>query len=231
MEALAPFLHLDADPYPVISDGRVKWIVDAYTTTDRYPYGETGDNSQLTDGSGLDHDFNYVRNSVKAVVDAYDGTVDLYVMPVDDPIVEAYRDAFPGLFTDFDDMPDDLKDHLRYPEDLFRVQTNMWARYHVQDPADFYSGNDYWDVARDPGTAGAGAGTQVTNEQGQTVETRDARIDPYYLFTQLPGDEEPGFILLRPFVPTSRAATTASCSPRSWWAAAIGSATGSSRST
>jgi len=203
VSALAPFLHYDADPYPVISDGRIQWVIDAFTTTNRYPYGETGDTTQLADGSGLDHTFNYVRNSVKAVVDAYDGTVDFYVMPVDDPIIEAYRDAFPDLFSDFEDMPEDLQAHLRYPEDLFRVQTNMWARYHVEDPGSFYEGNDYWDVARDPGTAGAGEGTEVTNSQGETVSTRDARIDPYYLFTQLPGSDEPEFILLRPFVPTS----------------------------
>ncbi len=204
VSALAPFLHYDADPYPVISDGRIKWIVDAYTTTNRYPYGETAETGVLADGSGLDHDFNYVRNSVKAVVDAYDGTVDFYVMPIDDPIIEAYRDAFPDLFTDFEEMPDDLKDHLRYPEDLFRVQTTMWSRYHVTDPGSFYEGNDYWDVARDPGTAGAGEGTSVTNAAGDTVATRDARIDPYYLFTELPGADEPEFILMRPFVPTSR---------------------------
>jgi len=203
VSALAPFLHYDADPYPVISDGRIQWIIDAYTTTSRYPYGETGDTNQLSEGSGLAHSFNYVRNSVKAVVDAYDGTVDFYVMPVDDPIIEAYRDAFPSLFSDYEDMPEDLKDHLRYPEDLFRVQTNMWARYHVEEPGSFYEGNDYWDVARDPGTAGASGGTNVTNSQGETVSTRDARIDPYYLFTQLPGSDAPEFILLRPFVPTS----------------------------
>lgn len=201
---IAPFLHLDADPYPVISDGRIKWIVDAYTTTDRYPYGQRADTTQLEAGSGLDHTFNYVRNSVKVVVDAYDGRADFYVMPVDDPIVEAYRKAFPELFTDFEEMPDDLKDHLRYPEDLFRVQTNMWARYHVGNPASFYEGNDYWDVARDPGTAGAAAGTQTTDETGAVVATRDARIDPYYLMTKLPGAEEPEFLLMRPYVPTSQ---------------------------
>ena len=174
VSALAPFLHYDADPYPVISDGRVQWIIDAYTTTSRYPYGETAETGNLTEGSGLDHGFNYVRNSVKAVVDAYDGTVDFYIMPVDDPIIEAYRDAFPSLFKDFEDMPEDLQEHLRYPEDLFRVQTNMWARYHVEEPGSFYEGNDYWDVARDPGTAGAGEGTSVTNAEGETVSTRDA---------------------------------------------------------
>ena len=199
-EALAPFLHYDTDPYPVISDGRIKWILDAYTTTDRYPYGERADTTQLNSDSGLDHRFNYVRNSVKVVIDAYDGRADFYVMPIDDPIIEAYRGAFPELFTDFAEMPNDLKDHLRYPEDLFRVQTNMWSRYHV-DAAGFYEGNDYWDVARDPGTAGASEGTQTTDEQGNVVATRDARIDPYYLLTQLPGSEEPEFILLRPFVP------------------------------
>jgi uncharacterized membrane protein (UPF0182 family) len=202
--ALAPFLSYDADPYPVISDGRIKWILDAYTTTDRYPYGEHADTTQLAAGSGLDHGFNYVRNSVKVVIDAYDGRADFYVMPVDDPIVEAYRSAFPELFTDFEEMPADLQAHLRYPEDLFRVQTNMWARYHVDTPDSFYEGNDYWDVARDPGTAGAGEGTQTTDAQGNVIATRDARIDPYYLFTELPGSDEPEFILMRPYVPTTK---------------------------
>jgi uncharacterized membrane protein (UPF0182 family) len=203
-ETLAPFLHFDADPYPVILDGRVQWILDAYTTTNRYPYAQRADTEQLGDDSGLKHGFNYVRNSVKAVVDAYDGTVDFYVMEVDDPIIDAYRDAFPSMFSDFDDMPDGLKEHLRYPEDMFRVQTNMWGDYHIEDPTQFYGGNDQWDVARDPGTAGAAAGTQTTNAQGATVSTRNARIDPYYLFTQLPESDAPEFVLLRPFVPVSR---------------------------
>jgi uncharacterized membrane protein (UPF0182 family) len=201
---LAPFLHYDADPYPVISEGRIKWILDAYTTTDRYPYAERADTTQLAAGSGLDRGFNYVRNSVKAVVDAYDGRVDFYVMPVDDPIIDAYRSAFPELFTDFAQMPLDLKNHLRYPEDMFRVQTNMWSRYHVDDADSFYTGNDYWDVARDPGTAGAGQGTETTDQQGNVIARRDARIDPYYLFTQLPGADDPEFLLMRPYVPTSK---------------------------
>ena len=205
VEQLAPFLHYDADPYPVIIEGRVQWVLDAYTTTSMYPYGQTADISQLTEGSGLDHRFNYIRNSVKAVVDAYDGTVDFYVMPTPDPIIEAYREAFPSLFSDFEDMPETLQEHLRYPEDMFRVQTNMWANYHVKDPDSFYSGNDAWDVASDPGTAGAQAATQTRDAQGNPVgPARNARIDPYYLFTQLPGADEPEFILLRPFVPTSR---------------------------
>jgi uncharacterized membrane protein (UPF0182 family) len=205
VESLAPFLDYDADPYPVIVDGRVQWVLDAYTTTSMYPYGQTADVSQLTPGSGLDHRFNYVRNSVKAVVDAYDGTVEFYVMPGGDPIIEAYRDAFPSLFSDFADMPTTLQEHLRYPEDMFRVQTNMWANYHVEDPDSFYSGDDSWDVASDPGTAGTRATTATTDSQGNVVGTpRSARIDPYYLFTQLPGADAPEFILLRPFVPRSR---------------------------
>ncbi len=204
VSALAPFLHYDTDPYPVISDGRIKWIIDAYTTTDRYPYAERADTTQVDPSGGLSHGFNYVRNSVKAVVDAYDGRVDFYVMPVEDPIIDAYRKAFPELFTDFAEMPGDLKDHLRYPEDLFRVQTNMWSRYHITDSSSFYTGNDFWDVARDPGTAGASAATQTTDQQGNVIATRDARIDPYYLFTQLPGASKPAFILMRPYVPTSK---------------------------
>jgi uncharacterized membrane protein (UPF0182 family) len=203
-QTLAPFLDYDTDPYPVISEGRIKWILDAYTTTDRYPYGERADTTQVGSGSGLDHGFNYVRNSVKVVIDAYDGRADFYVMPIDDPIIDAYRSAFPELFTDFAEMPADLKDHLRYPEDLFRVQTNMWGRYHVDAPDSFYEGNDYWDVARDPGTTGAGEATQTTDDQGNVIATRDARIDPYYLFTKLPGADQPEFLLMRPFVPTSQ---------------------------
>jgi uncharacterized membrane protein (UPF0182 family) len=203
VETLAPFLDYDADPYPVIVDGDLMWVLDAYTTTGMYPYGQTADTSQLTDGSGIDHNFNYIRNSVKAVVDAYDGSVDFYVMQ-DEPIIEAYRDAFPSLFSDFEDMPDTLKEHLRYPEDMFRVQTNMWANYHVEDPESFYSGNDRWDVASDPGTVGSSGVTQSTDSAGNPVgPARAARIDPYYLFTQLPGSDEPEFILIRPFVPTS----------------------------
>src|SRR5690606_32420607 len=122
----------------------------------------------------------------------------------DEPIIRAYRKAFPSLFSDFEDMPDTLKEHLRYPEDLFRVQTNMWANYHVSDPESFYSGNDRWDVASDPGTVGARGVTQSTDAQGNPVgPARSARIDPYYLFTQLPGQDEPEFVLVRPFVPTS----------------------------
>jgi uncharacterized membrane protein (UPF0182 family) len=199
---LAPFLEFDHDPYPVVIDGGVKWIIDAYTTTDRFPYGQIADNRGLPAGSGLDGRFNYVRNSIKTVVDAYDGTVTYYVIDDEDPIIRAWRSAFPDLFVDIDEMPEDLFAHLRYPEDLFRVQTNMWARYHVNDPQTFYNNNDAWNVALDPGTAGAGPATQTTNAAGEPIgPSVGARVDPYYLLTQLPGEDEAEFVMLRSFVP------------------------------
>ena len=203
VETLAPFLEFDADPYPVIDgDGEIVWIVDAYTTSDRYPYAQRADNSGLPSGTGLDGRFNYVRNSVKVVVDAYDGTADFYVIDPDDPVIQAWRSAFPELFTDFEEMPDDLVDNLRYPEDLFRVQTNMWGDYHVTNASTFYNNNDAWNVALDPGTAGAGPATQTTNAAGQPVGPAvGARIDPYYLLTQLPGEDNAEFVMLRTFVP------------------------------
>jgi uncharacterized membrane protein (UPF0182 family) len=209
VQTLAPFLHADTDPYPVVLDGKVTWVVDLYTTTSRYPYAQEADTDQLRPGSGLDHDFNYVRNSVKATVDAYDGTVTFYEMPGDDPILDAYRKAFPDLFTDYDKMPDGLVDHLRYPEDLFRVQTAAYARYHLTDPDDFYNQDDTWRVARDPGTAGADPTTAVTNEAGQaTGEITAPRIAPYYQVLQLPDADgnvssEAEMVLMRPFVPYS----------------------------
>ncbi len=202
VEALAPFLEFDGDPYPVVTDGGVQWIIDGYTTTDRYPYAQRADNDGLPGSSGLDIGFNYVRNSVKAVVDAYEGTVKLYVVAPDDPLINAWRSAFPDLFADFDELPEELASHIRYPEDLFRVQTNMWARYHVGDPQTFYNNNDAWNVALDPGTSGAGPATQTTNAAGQPVgPSVGARVDPYYLLTQLPGENETEFVILRSFVP------------------------------
>ncbi len=211
VRALAPFLDADADPYPVVVGGRVTWMVDLYTTTSHYPYAQQADTDQLTAGSGLNHDLNYVRNSVKAAVDAYDGTVTLYVIDDDDPIIAAYQDAFPDLFTPGDDMPDNLREHVRYPEDLFRIQTAAYGRYHLDDPDAFFTQEDAWRVARDPGTAGADPTTQVTDEAGQaTGEQRAARISPYYQLLQLPEGEGGGgispeaeMVMMRPFVPFS----------------------------
>jgi uncharacterized protein len=203
VEALAPFLSFDADPYAVVVDGRVKWVIDAYTTTKNYPNAQRADHNSLTPGSGLDKDFNYVRNSVKAVVDAYDGTTTFYVVDTKDPMLRAYRKAFPKLFTDEAKIPSELRAHFRYPEDLFRIQTNMWGRYHIDSPDDFYNHLDEWNVAQDPGAQGIGD-TQPLDASGRPIgPPREARIPPYYLLMRLPGDDRESFLLFRPFVPVS----------------------------
>jgi len=211
VETVAPFLDFDADPYPVVADGNIQYILDGYTTTAQYPYGQIAEIADLSEGSGLNHSFNYVRNSVKAVVDGYDGSVTLYVLPDDmlpeggDPIIEAYRQAFPDLFEDFEDMPEDLQSHIRYPDDIFRVQTNMWGRYHIGDANDFYEQTGGWAVAQSPGSEASTTpqATQATDTAGQVIEVSERRIDPYYQLMRLPGEEEESFLSLRPFVPQS----------------------------
>ncbi len=202
---LAPFLAFDHDPYLVAIGGHLEYVIDAYTTTSRYPNAQRADTSSVSDGSGLrGRSFNYVRNSVKAVVDAYDGSVRFYVIDDKDPIIRSYRKAFPRLFTSGDKVPTELRAHFRYPEDLFATQTGMWSRYHVTDPDTFYNRNDEWNVAQDPGVGEAGSTTAVTSvvTDQNTVPSSD-RVDPTYLLTKLPGEKHESFLVLRPFVPTS----------------------------
>ena len=208
IETVAPFMQFDADPYPVVQGGRVVYIFDGYTTTDRYPNAQRADSSGLPAGSDLGGKrFNYIRNSVKGVVDTYDGTVKLYIVDPSDPIVNAYQKAFPALFAGVDDMPAELKAHWRYPEDMFRVQTNMFGRYHISDPKSFYEKSSSWSVAQDPGSTVNGAPSIVTTNQtlnGTTViRTREARISPVYALMRLPGQTGESFVMLRPFVPYS----------------------------
>jgi len=205
LQAVAPFLHFDGDPYAVVMEGGVSFVVDAYTTTDRYPYAQQADREQLQRGSGLDHSFNYVRNSVKAVVDGYDGSVRLFIIDEDDPIIAAYAKAFPALFSPMSEMPDEMRQNLRYPEDLFTVQTNMWGRYQLTDVADFYSKQKAWNVAQDPGSSLTDSGTtDITLESGEsTGRTRERRILPYYLMMKLPGEDQQSFVIQRSFVPVS----------------------------
>jgi uncharacterized protein len=203
VQELAPFLHYDHDPYPAVIDGELKWIIDAYTTTDRYPYSQRADAGDLPPGSGLNHTFNYVRNSVKTVVDAYDGEVTFYVIE-DEPIINAYRKAFPSLFTDGEEMSDELVEHLRYPEDMFRAQTALWGRYHLSQPEAFFDRDDAWVIAQDPGTAGGAAPTQEVDEEGNPIGApRAARMEPYYQLLKLPNEDDAEFALLRPFQPFS----------------------------
>lgn len=201
---LAPFLSLDSDPYPVIIDGRIKWVLDAYTTTSRFPYANQVDSSALSFDSGLRHSFNYVRNSVKAVVDAYDGSVVLYVIDESDPIILAYRKIFPELFSDVGPSPE-LEAHFRYPEDLFEVQTHMWGWYRITDPSEFYDSSDRWLVSEDPDeTLKDTTATTIAGESDGEVVSTKGRIDAQYLLMKLPGDEDESFIIFRPFVPFSR---------------------------
>ena len=202
VEKLAPFLEFDADAYPVTIDGRIFYVIDGYTTTDRYPYSQRSENGRLREGGLAGPSFNYVRNSVKAVVDAYDGEVTLYDMGTRDPILGAWRSAFPKLFTDFADMPDDLKEHLRYPQDMFRVQTNMYARYQISDAESLIIGTERWDIAQDPGRGVTAGGTSESaiNEAG-VLTSREQRVAPYYALMTLPGEDEPSFVTLRTFVP------------------------------
>ena len=209
---LAPFLRLDADPYPVVVDGQIRWILDAFTTTSRYPYAQQANTSQLTPGSGLDTNFNYVRNSVKVVVDAYTGETTLYVVDPTDPIVRAWSKAFPDLFSPGDQVSDELRQHFRYPEDLFRVQTNLYGRYQFSDADQFFNRDAAWSVAqaspRDPEVANTVTGVAVTDAvaEANTGDVADAnvnRFEPYYTYFRSPGAESSVFSLLRPFVPFS----------------------------
>jgi uncharacterized membrane protein (UPF0182 family) len=204
---LAPFLDFDSNPYPVIVNGQLKFVIDGYTTTDQYPYAQRADTDQLPPGSGLDHRFNYVRNSVKAVVDAYNGDVSFYVIDQNDPLIRAWSKAFPKLFTPGDQAPADLKAHFRYPDDLFRVQTTVWGRYHIQDPGDFYQRSDAWNVAQNPpkeqeSRAAAVAANSVV--PGAVLpSTRETRVPPYYTLMVQPGSSQLEFISMRSFVPFS----------------------------
>ena len=202
---VVPFLELDSDVYPVVFDGRIHYVLDAYTTTTRYPYSQEADTSGLPSQADLRAGpANYIRNSVKVVVDAYDGDVTLYVMPIEDPIIEAWQSAFPDLFEDFETMPAGLRDHLRYPNDLFTVQTNMWASYQVTEPEALIIGTERWAVAQDPGrSVGAGGIAETSIDASGVITSRERRVSPYYSLIQLPGEDEVSYVTLRSFVPVS----------------------------
>jgi uncharacterized membrane protein (UPF0182 family) len=197
IKLLAPFLNYDSDPYLVVANtslfntqgkqplprGRkfansknyLYWMIDAYTTSDRYPYSDPGS-----------EEFNYIRNSVKVVIDAYDGSINLYVADPSDPIIATWQNIFPGLFQPLDAIPLTLKVHIRYPEDLFSIQSKRLLTYHMTDPQVFYNREDQWQVPQ-----------EIYGNQQQPVE-------PYYLIMKLPTEDLEEFILLHPFTPSSR---------------------------
>jgi uncharacterized membrane protein (UPF0182 family) len=177
---VAPFLWLDADPYIVISQGRLYWIQDAYTYSNRYPYSES---VVAPSGSGR---LNYVRNAVKIVVDAYDGSMVFYAVDPDDPVLQTFQKIYPELFTDYDEMSADLRAHVRYPEDLFTLQAEMYMTYHMRDSQVFYNREDLWQPA-----------IEVRGEQERVVE-------PYFVIMRLPGQAEPEFMLTLPLTPIGR---------------------------
>ncbi len=210
---VAPFLDFDSDPYPVVVDGEVTWVLDGYTSTDRFPYAQAPTSPTLE--AGLRQGENYVRNSVKATVDAYDGTVTLYVID-DDPIIEAWARAFPALFKPGSEAPLGLQRHYRYPADLFEVQTEVWATYQVSTPEQLIQGNLAWSVARKPSaratltespsvTVPPTTSTTVSplSPNSSTSSSRPILMPPQYRLTRLPGETETEFVLQRAFVPRS----------------------------
>jgi uncharacterized membrane protein (UPF0182 family) len=182
---IAPFLLLDNDPYLTIVDGRLIWILDAYTATDRFP--------NSTPYAGV----NYARHTFKATVDAYDGTVTFYRTAMPDPIADAYATLFAEMFTPISEAPPALAEHFRYPEDLFDLQSQVFSAYHVTDPTAFYNGEDRWEIAAEP----------VETDEGDASVLRP--MEAYYMTLPLPGESETGFKLIRPFTPINRPNMTA----------------------
>ena len=173
--ALAPFLLRDENPYVVAADGRLFWIQDAYTVTNRYPYS-----------ADWQRQFNYIRNSVKTVIDAYEGSVDFYVADTSDPLLQTYQRIFPDLFKPLEEMPGYLKPHLRYPLDLFTIQVQMLLQYHMQDTGVFYNREDQWSLPL------------------QSSFGRTSTLAPYYIVARLPGEDREEFLLIQPFTPVDR---------------------------
>ncbi len=195
---VAPFLRFDKDPYLVVIEGRLQWLLDAYTVSDRYPYAQPID-PLLERGSGptIPAGTNYIRNAVKVLVDAYDGSMKFYVVDASDPVLNTYRRIFPNLFEPAGSTPKAVQAHFRYPEDLFRIQTGIYQTYHMDAPEAFYNREDLWSLPR------------------QTYEGDEGEMEPYYVIMRLPGEERLGFILIQPFTPANKDNMTAWMAARS----------------
>ena len=201
MAKVAPYLTLDGRVYPAVVDGRVKWIVDGYTTSDAYPYSQMTDLGEATKDSTTESsdtvsslnskNANYIRNSVKATVDAYDGSVDLYVWDQSDPVIKAWEKIFPGQYHQLSDISGDLMSHMRYPESLFKVQRELLSKYHVTSANQYYSGEDFWQTPVDP-------------TESQSQQDQDILQPPYYLTLQTGGTKEPVFSLSSTYIPAGQ---------------------------
>ncbi len=196
---LAPFLHFDQDPYIVLANGKLYWIIDAYTASDYYPYSQpysSDETIEYNEGSGTTelhsntvpylNGENYVRNSVKAVVDAYDGSVDFYIVDKEDPVIKVWNNIFPGMFKTKEEMPKDLLHHIRYPIDYLLVQGLVYEKYHMTDPTVFYNQEDLW--------------IRATEKYYSNIQP----VQPYYIMWQFPGSNKPQFVLILPFTPKNR---------------------------
>jgi hypothetical protein len=177
---IAPFLDYDGDPYLVVSGGKIYWVQDAYTTSDMYPY------SRRSYGRFRNKVLNYIRNSVKVTIDAYNGDVTFYIIDENDPIVKTYSRIFPDLFKPFNEMPADLKRHIRYPKDLFKIQVATYTKYHMEDVQVFYNQEDLWQIP-----------DELYGDSRQEME-------PYYIIIKLPEEEKGEFLLMLPFTPSKK---------------------------
>jgi uncharacterized protein len=207
VEQLAPFLTADADPYPVIIDGEVLWVLDMYTTSSFYPYSQPVDvtaQNRLSVMTEVDMGTNYMRNSVKAVIDAANGDVTFYNVDPSDPIVSVWESTHPELFADAETMPEGLDNHLRYPQDLFRIQGQIYLEYHVTEEGQLFSGNDQWSFPGDPSGNPRLPEDQLLGDFRSADGTQLSQILPYYLLTELPGETQLSYLLLQPFNPRAR---------------------------
>lgn len=181
VQRIAPFLTFDSDPYLVIDEGRLIWVIDAYTSTNKYPYA-----AKVTNSESMFYGQNYIRNSVKATVDAYTGETNFYIVDDTDPLVKSYAKVFPGLFQSLDAMPENLHSHLKYSTTLFEVQTEIYQQYHMKNPTVFYNKEDVWSIAN------------------EIYGSETAKMEPYFVNLQLPGSDQLEFLLMRPFTPTQK---------------------------
>ncbi|MDX1412329.1 MAG: UPF0182 family protein, partial [Nitrospirales bacterium] len=183
---ITPFLSLDADPYIVLTDdGRLVWLQDAYTVSNRFPYSEPALWANRTQR------INYIRNSVKITIDAYDGTINFYIAEPDDPIVRTYARVFPEVFQPLDQMPEGLRRHLRYPTDLFSTQTEQYLRYHMTDTRVFYNQEDVWQIPLELFTSNSSSSDKI-------------EMEPYYVTMPLPGEVDSEYLLIQPYTPVGK---------------------------
>ena len=192
---IAPFLEYDPDPYLVIANGKLYWINDAFTTGARYPYSENFSALGLGSTSIAGGHLNYVRNSVKVVTDAYDGSITYYVVDDKDPVIQNLRKIYPALFKSIAEMPEALRAHIRYPESLLSIQTQVFALYHMTNPDDYFNRSDAWKIAN-----------EILVQGGPKQP-----IEPYYVTTRLPGSDRPEFVLFVPMTPAGGARDNFSC--------------------